>query len=795
MKKNKVFIFFLLLVFFSFPFISSIQSEGATFTVTNTNDTGAGSLRNAITSANANGIPDTIDFNISGAGVHTIYPQSQLPQLTDNAGVFINGLTQGGADDGANPPSTAILLIEINGAQAGASHGLWIISQNNTIQGIVIDSFQQDGIRIQGNVPETFNNYIYCNFIGTDPSGTQDWGNGTNALSPWAGVNIIVTPGAPNFAHNNTVTKNLSSGNYAEGVAISSCPPGDNHHNIVEYNYLGTDLTGMNDLGNDHNGVYIGEAAHDNLIDSNLISGNNTEGVCIIGYVDGETQWYTQFNTVTRNTIGLNVNHSSPLRNEREGVSIGVYYGNGPPTAWQLGFANYNVIGPNNTIAFNGRSGVMIWEHSTNSANSDNNQITRNSIYDNGPVVSSFLGIDLDDDGLTSNDASDQDSAANQDLNFPVIDSAIHTAGSTTIYGRLNIDTSPAAATIEIFKANPDASGYGEGEIYLGAATPDGAGNWNTTVSGLNPGDSVTATTTDLNLNTSEFSLNYMLPYITVTAPNGGENVQVGSSQNITWNSGGTSGNVHIEFSDDNGSTWYNVIASTPDDGSHTYTIPAMPSDSCLIRISDVSGGNPSDVSDAVFTISTSIGSITVTSPNGGEAWIVDSTYNITWTSSSTSGSVYIEYSANNGSGWSFVTASTSDDGSYSWTVPNTPSTNCLVRITDSDGSPCDTSDAVFTITLAPGVPTEKIPTVYSMTATKTITNKNLELIYTLPDRADVTFSIYDITGKIRKKTTKELRPGFYSEEIDLSGAPAGIYFVKMEANGKEFNNKFLLIK
>jgi hypothetical protein len=286
-----------------------------------------------------------------------------------------------------------------------------------------------------------------------------------------------------------------------------------------------------------------------------------------------------------------------------------------------------------------------------------------------------------------------------------------------------------------------------------------------------------------------------MLPYITVTTPNGGENVQVGSSQNITWNSGGTSGNVHIEFSDNNGSSWYDVIASTPDDGSHTYTIPAMPSDSCLIRVSDVVGGNPSDVSDAVFTISTSIGSITVTSPNGGEAWIVDSTYNITWTSSSTSGSVYIEYSATNGSGWSYVTASTTDDGSHPWTIPNTPSDTCLVRITDSDGSPSDTSDAVFTITLAPGVPTEKIPTVYSMTATKTITNKNLELIYTLPDKSDVTFSIYDITGKIRKKTTKELRPGFYSEEIDLSGAPAGIYFVKMEANGKEFNNKFLLIK
>ncbi len=797
MKKDKMVgvMFFFILCFTIF--LSPIYVTGITFTVTNTNDVGAGSLRNAITSANAaNGIPDTIDFNISGAGLHTIYPQSQLPQLTDPAGVFINGLTQGGADDGPNPPSSAILLIEINGAQAGASHGLWITSPNNIIQGIVVDSFQQDGIRIQGSPGDgTYNNYIYCNFTGTNPSGTTDWGNGTNALSPWAGINIVVTPGDPTFAFNNTVTKNLSSGNYAGGVSISSCPPGDNHHNTVEYNYLGTDLTGMNDIGNDHTGVYIGEAAHDNLIDSNLISGNGTEGVCILGYVDGETQWYTQHNTVTRNTIGLNVNHSSALQNDREGVSIGKYYGNGPPTDdWQLGFANYNIIGPNNTIAFNGKSGVMVWEHSTNAINADNNQITQNSIYDNGTTAPGYLGIDLADDMVTANDGGDPDTGPNEELNFPVINSAVYLAGNTTISGVINIDTNPTQATVEIFKADPDNTGYGEGRTYLGSATPDGAGNWNATVSGLNPGDSVTATTTDLNLNTSEFSSDYMLPYMIVTSPNGGENWLVGSNQNITWNSSGTSGNVHIEYSINNSSSWSDVIASTTDNGTYSWTIPNTPSDSCLVRVSDTDG-SPTDVSDSLFSISTTAASLTVTSPNGGETWQVDSVYNITWTSNGTSGNVYIEYSANNGTGWSFVTASTTDNGTYAWTIPNTPSTNCLVRITDSDGDPTDVSDAVFTITLAPAVPIEKLPTIYSMTAKKTITNKNLEFIYTLPDKAAVTFSVYDITGKIRKKISKEERPGLYSEEIDMSGAPSGIYFIKMKANEKEFINKFLLIR
>ena len=62
------------------------------------------------------------------------------------------------------------------------------------------------------------------------------------------------------------------------------------------------------------------------------------------------------------------------------------------------------------------------------------------------------------------------------------------------------------------------------------------------------------------------------------------------------------------------------------------------------------------------------------------------------------SGNVYIEYSTNNGTDWSDVIESTTDNGSYSWTIPDEPSTNCLVRVSDTDGSPSDQSDDVFTI-------------------------------------------------------------------------------------------------
>ena len=94
---------------------------------------------------------------------------------------------------------------------------------------------------------------------------------------------------------------------------------------------------------------------------------------------------------------------------------------------------------------------------------------------------------------------------------------------------------------------------------------------------------------------------------------------------------------------------------------------------------------------------------MTVTSPNGGEIWQVGSSQNITWTSSGTSGTVKIEYSTNNGTSWTTVIASTPDDGSQTWTVPNAPSTTCLVRVSDTDGSPVDVSNAVFSITPSSG--------------------------------------------------------------------------------------------
>ena len=114
------------------------------------------------------------------------------------------------------------------------------------------------------------------------------------------------------------------------------------------------------------------------------------------------------------------------------------------------------------------------------------------------------------------------------------------------------------------------------------------------------------------------------------------------------------------------------------------------------IQTLTVTDGTISETSSDINVVSTPF--ITLTSPNGGETWQIGDTEDITWNSSGTSGDVKIEYSTDNGSSWTEETASTPDDGTYEWVVPNTPSMNCIVKISDTDGSPEDQSDAVFTI-------------------------------------------------------------------------------------------------
>jgi len=201
--------------------------------------------------------------------------------------------------------------------------------------------------------------------------------------------------------------------------------------------------------------------------------------------------------------------------------------------------------------------------------------------------------------------------------------------------------------------------------------------------------------------------------------------------------------------------------------------------------------------SDSVSILLNKGSLLTVTSPNGGENWKIDSTYNITWISSGTSGAVNIEYSTDNGSTWIEISASTENEGSFPWTIPDNQSDSCLVRISDEDGKPSDTSDALFTISPVSGITTPELPKFYSFGVKGISIGKNIDIKYALPEKADVSVTMYDITGKIVKEFSDEKKPGFYSMKIDMNGKPAGVYFIKIKANEEKFTqtDKALLIK
>ncbi|MBI4645272.1 MAG: hypothetical protein HY738_01445, partial [Bacteroidia bacterium] len=184
-------------------------------------------------------------------------------------------------------------------------------------------------------------------------------------------------------------------------------------------------------------------------------------------------------------------------------------------------------------------------------------------------------------------------------------------------------------------------------------------------------------------------------PYITLTAPNGGENLTGCYSKTITWNSAGVSGTFTLKYSVNNGSSWSNIVSSTTGSSYNWSVLPNVSSANCLVKIYDYNNQAIADSSDAVFNLNLN-SDIIITNPNGGETWAVASSQTINWTSTSTNFNVY--YSVNNGSTWNTLTTNTSVK-TYNWTIPNNPSANCLIKVEDySNTCKYDLSNSTFTI-------------------------------------------------------------------------------------------------
>ena len=222
--------------------------------VTNTNDSGAGSLRDAISCANLNPGPDAISFNIPATDpgfdgtVFTIRPLSALPTLTDN-GTTIDGATQTAFSGDTNAAGPEVV---INGGLMGFSGpfggGLNIPSSGNHIHSLVLNGFNNTGISITG-AGATGNLITGC-FLGTNASG--------NGAMPNTSAGMVITQGASNnmVGGNSLGVRNLISGNTGNGIIIQQFGA---NNNIVQGNFIGTDVTGTIALSNAFSGILLVE--------------------------------------------------------------------------------------------------------------------------------------------------------------------------------------------------------------------------------------------------------------------------------------------------------------------------------------------------------------------------------------------------------------------------------------------------------------------------------------------------------------------------------------------------------
>jgi CSLREA domain-containing protein len=295
------------------------SSAADTFVVNNTADPGNGvcdalgcTLREAITSANANPGADTISFNIAGSGVRTISPGSPLPDITE--AVTIDGYTQPGTSANTlEVGNDAVLLIELDGTLAGAANGLNLGTNANVIRGPVINRFDSVGISI-GTIlaVDGSDNVIEGNFIGTDAAGTADLGNNLAGVGIFIGSGNLIGGALP-------AARNLISGNDGSGVWVWGSV-GFTSDNSVQGNYIGTDRDGTAALPNDGDGVFIFASTSDNKIGGtepgtgNLISGNIDDGILISPGPTG--------NTIQGNFIGTDASGTADLENGGNGVDI-----------------------------------------------------------------------------------------------------------------------------------------------------------------------------------------------------------------------------------------------------------------------------------------------------------------------------------------------------------------------------------------------------------------------------------------------------------------------------------------
>ena len=543
----------------------ALPLSAATFTVTTAADSGAGSLRDAITNANGAAGADTIAFNIAGTGPHTIALVSGLPQITQP--LTIDGYTQAGSSPNANPVGqglNTVLMIEIDGTNVALNACLRVQASDVTIKGLVVNRCSASNISLMSGA--FTNARIEGNFLGTNPAGTasydQGFGENVEILGQTGAIVGGTTPAARNLlsgckvgvdasgsGSGHTIQGNLigldvtgttalggcvgsttfgiyvntGGSGYTIGGTAAGAPNvvaglnngitlrGSNH--VVQGNRIGTDVTGTARIGMEGYGI--------SLEGTNVLVGGNAPAaanvMCCADFYGGMLVEGSG-HTIQGNFIGTDPTATLDFGNGRVGIQVSAAVA-----------SDSNIViggvgpGEGNVIAFNG--GAQVRSGGVGISTGRGITIRGNRIYENRAALAEpGLGIDLanSDAEVTPNDPGDADTGANDLQNFPILQSVEHNgpegAGSTRILGKFE---SAASTTYDLdFYANPECARFPreflEGQDYIGSAqvTTDGTGHADIDVTlpvQTEAGARIAVTATDPIGNTSEFSQEILL--------------------------------------------------------------------------------------------------------------------------------------------------------------------------------------------------------------------------------------------------------------------------------------------
>lgn len=403
-----------------------------TLTVTNTNDGGSGSLRQAIIDANANPDFSFITFAIPGSCPRTIAPASALPAITQ--GVRIDAWSQPGSvantrDTGDN--ATRCVILDGHGAIA---NGLDFTGSSATqfwLQGMAIGGFTGNGLRLSGGTDDLVWGNQFGGKVGTVTLG----GNGN-------GIALNLFADSASIGGDAPVQRNVIAASSGSGITVGASGFFASNDNAIVGNLIGTWGVETVAAGN---GIGIRLATGGNVVRDNLIVNSAGDGVLLAG--EGATG-----NTVEHNRIGRTDTLCIPIPvphcfadtapNQRHGIRV-------------EGGAHDNVVSAN-SVWNSGNMGISV------GGSGKGNRLSANSVY-----ASAFYGIDLDGSGLNDNDAAPaaQD-LPNRGLNYPTIARAYGGNRNGWIEGSL--DSTADSYLIQVFtSAAADNEPNGEGEVFL----------------------------------------------------------------------------------------------------------------------------------------------------------------------------------------------------------------------------------------------------------------------------------------------------------------------------------------